>query len=87
MSAAGSCCNRPPIRFFKTSYSRHVIGSGGLGYVMTNKGQATALVLRPVLGAPDLYSETLPHDTASPGLAAALFCDDGQFGSYGELEL
>lgn len=76
-----------PQGFFKTSYSRHVIGAGGLGYMITGKGQATALVLRPVLVAADQYPETLPHDTGSPGQAAALFCDDGQFGSYGELEL
>ncbi len=76
-----------PSGFFKTSYSRAVTGSGGLGYRVTHKGQATALVLRPVLVAPDLYPETLPHDTISPRQAAALFYDDGQFGRYGGLEL
>ncbi|MFN8992376.1 MAG: hypothetical protein ACK5X3_01710, partial [Pseudomonadota bacterium] len=76
-----------PQGFFKTSYSRHVIGAGGLGYMITAKGQATALVLRPVLVAPDQYPETLPHDTGSPGQAAARLCDDGPFGRYGELDL
>lgn len=44
-------------------------------------------MMYPILAAPDRYPETLPHDPASPGQAAALFHDDGRFGGYGALEL
>lgn len=76
-----------PHGFFKTSYLRHSIGSGGLSYIIAAQGRATALIMRPNLAAPDCYPETLPLHSASHGQAAALFRDDGRFGSYGELEL
>lgn len=76
-----------PQGFFKTSYPRHAITSGGLIYMIFDGGQATALIMRPVLSESDFYPETLPHDPASTGQAAALFRDDGRFGKYGELEL
>ena len=72
-----------PLGFLKTSCSRSVIGSGGLGYMLTNKGQATALVLRPVLVAPDLYPETLPSDTASPGQPQPCFATMGNSDDMG----
>ena len=76
-----------PRGFFKTSYTRHSIASGGLSYLIVHEGQATAVIMRPHLAAPDCYPETLPHNATSQGHAAALFRDDGRFGRYGELEL
>lgn len=76
-----------PQGFFKTSYSRQAIAFGGFSYIITDKGRATAVVLRTNLAAPGRYPETLPNAPRSPDQAAALFRDNGQFGTYGELEL
>lgn len=76
-----------PRGFFKTSYGRNAIGLDGLSYEMTRSGKVVRLEYRPQLTAAALYPETLPHDPGGPGQTAALFRDDGRFGTYGELEL
>jgi hypothetical protein len=72
--------------FFKTSYPRHAVGNGGASYTKTDRGQSIAMVYRPVLTEPERYTETLPDEPGGQGQAAALFRDDGRFGSYGEVE-
>jgi hypothetical protein len=41
----------------------------------------------PTLAEPALYPETLPDDATGSGQGAALFRDEGRFGTYGEVEL
>lgn len=76
-----------PTGFFKTSYARADVGLDGLSYSVTGACGATLLTFRPHLADAAHYTETLPQDPAGPGQAAALFCDDGTFGAYGELEI
>lgn len=76
-----------PTGFFKTSYARADVGQDGLSYSVVGSQATTLLTLRPHLADAAHYTETLPQDPAGPGQAAALFCDDGTFGAYGELEL
>lgn len=76
-----------PTGFFKASYARGAVGQDGLSYSVAGPQGATMLTWRPHLADAAHYTETLPQDPAGPGQAAALFCDDGTFGAYGELEL
>lgn len=72
-----------PRGFFKTSYARQAMGKAGLSYAMP----AARITYHPTLAAASDYPETLPGDPGGPGQAAALFRDEGRFGTYGELEL
>lgn len=75
-----------PRGFFKTSYARQAMGSAGLSYAMAGVTPSW-IVYRMALAAASDYPETLPGDPGGPGQAAALFRDEGRFGTYGELEL
>ncbi|MCF1711143.1 hypothetical protein L0V05_20250 [Tabrizicola sp. J26] len=81
------CVPFGPRGFFKTTYARQSLGHGGLSYAMAGSSMASVLEFRPSLAAPRDYPETLPRDPGGPGQAAALFRDDGRFGTYGELEM
>jgi hypothetical protein len=73
--------------FFKTSYDRAALGAGGLSYAVPRPGTLSCLTLLPTLAEPALYPETLADDATGPGQGAALFRDEGRFGTYGEVEL
>ncbi len=68
------------------SYARQAMGKTGLSYTVSGATPAR-IAYHSVLAAASNYPETLPGDQGGPGQAAALFRDEGRFGTYGELEL